>query len=158
MRLSVLFVISLRLVVFSAAFPCAEVCIVSCCVPACAQSWCFGLRLLVRSFSPQAFCYSFHCWHSCWFWAFPRQFRVFPHSFFCWIIVLVALLVCAFPHRAFCWMIVSVALLVCDFPTWVFKVLLCQFSAIDLLSPCLVFRPVGFCWLLFWDFPYQGFC
>ena len=56
MHLSVLFVISPRLVVwYLAAFPSAEVCIVSCCVPACAPSWCSSSRLLVRSFSPQGF-------------------------------------------------------------------------------------------------------
>ena len=55
MRLFALFVISPQLVVFLAAFLCAEVSIVSCCVPACAPSWCFSSRLLVRSFSPQGF-------------------------------------------------------------------------------------------------------
>ena len=44
------------------------------------------------------------------------------------------------------------------FPTGVFAVSLCQFSTVDLLSPCLDLRPVGFRWLLFRSFPYQGFC
>ena len=35
------------------------------------------------------------------------------------------------------------------FPTGVFAVSLCQFSVVDLLSPCLDLRPVVFRWLLF---------
>ena len=55
MHLFVLFVISLRLV----GTPCAEVCIVSCCVHACAPSWCFSSRLLVRSFPHRDFAIQF---------------------------------------------------------------------------------------------------
>ena len=34
------------------------------------------------AFPHRVFCYSVHCWCSCWFWAFPCRFTLFPTWFF----------------------------------------------------------------------------
>ena len=82
--------------------------------------------LLVRSFSPQGF-------------------LLFSSLLVFLLVLSFSLSIHAFPHMVFCWVVVSVARLVCAFPTGVFAVSLCQFSVVDLLSPCLDSRPVGFC-------------
>ena len=126
MRLSVLSVILLRLVVFLAAFPCAEVCIVSCCVPACVQAGVSVRVLLAQSFSLQGF--------------------LLFSSLLAFLLVLsFSLSVSRFSPLGFlldgC---ISCAVGLSYFPQRVFVVLLCQFSVVDLLSPCLDLRPVGF--------------
>ena len=101
--------------------------------------------LLVRSFSPRFFCYSVHCWRSCWFWAFPCRFCAFPHRGFCSFAVSVTLLVCAFRPRGFCNFAVSV--FCCRFveplpgfaPCWFLLVVVLGFSLLGfLLSNCFV--------------------
>ena len=88
MCLFVLFVISLQLVVFLAAFP-SQKSVVFLPVLQAGVSvrvcWC-------GAFPHRVFCYSVHCWCSCWF----------SHRGFCLVVVSVVWLVCAFPHRGFC--------------------------------------------------------